>query len=156
MMGEFTVALFGHREIDDLSRLEALLSPLVRRMIAEHEYVTFLIGRHGEFDEFAASVIKRTRRGLADNSELVLVLPYTVANIESYDAYYDRILIPEEMSGTHPKGVIEAKNRWMVEQADLVVAYVEHPSGGAYRAMKYAERKGKPLLRLPHDADPEV
>ena len=61
-MDVFTVALFGHREIDDLRRLEKKLIPVIEDLIRTKSFVSFWIGRHGEFDEFAASVIKSVQR----------------------------------------------------------------------------------------------
>lgn len=60
-MINFTVSLFGHREIGDLRQLENKLFPIVKNLIRENSYVTFLLGRNGEFDEYAASVIKRAQ-----------------------------------------------------------------------------------------------
>ena len=36
----------------------------------------------------------------------------------------------------------------MMEQADLVIAYVEHPIGGAYKALRYAEQRGIRSINL--------
>ncbi len=66
--------------------------------------------------------------------------------------YYDHILIPEGVYGAHHKAAITKKNRWMVEQSDLVIAYIERALGGAYTAMKYAEKQKKKLL-VPHLLD---
>ncbi len=148
-MNAFTVSLFGHREIEDLWELEASLAPFIKELIQVKPYVSFLIGRNGEFDEYAASVIKRMRKKLnSDNNDITLVLPYTVANIEYYEKYYDNIIIPEVLYGAHPKSIITLKNRWMVEQSDLVIAYVERNNGGAYTAMKYAQKLNKNIVNL--------
>jgi len=53
-MNIFTVSLFGHREIDDLQRLNEALAPIIKELMRKKLYVTFLIGRNGEFDEYAA------------------------------------------------------------------------------------------------------
>ena len=148
-MNSFTVSLFGHREIDDLRQLEVQLVPIIKQLIQTKPYVNFLIGRNGEFDEYAASVIKEVRKKVGkDNNDLILVLPYTVADIEYYEKYYDDIIIPESIHGTHPKFAITLKNRWMIEQSDLVLVYVERRKGGAYTAMKYAEKLNKKIVNL--------
>ncbi len=122
---------------------------MIQNLIKTKPFVSFLIGRNGEFDEFAASVIKGVQRKIgAENSELVLVLPYMVANLPYYETYYDHILIPECVYGIHPKAIISARNRYMIDQCDLAVFYVERISGGAYTAMKYARKKNKEMLNL--------
>ena len=73
----YNVCLFGHRQINDLRRIDDRLEAIVRELIKTKEYVVFYIGRNGEFDEYAASVIKRVQREYGkENSELTLVLPY--------------------------------------------------------------------------------
>ena len=149
MLDIFTVAFFGHRYIDNPLKVEELLEAQIRRLINEKEYVDFLVGRNGEFDECAAAAIKRIQTEMGnENNEMTLVLPYKVADLESYEKYYDNVIIPEAVHGVHPKSAITHKNRWMVEGSDLVIAYVEREEGGAYKAMKYAEKLKKEIINL--------
>ena len=148
-MDFYTVSLFGHRKIENLFRLEEALVPVIKDLMLTKEYISFLIGRNGEFDEFAASVIKRLQKEVRkDNNDMTLVLPYVVANLEYYEKYYDSVLIPEIMHDVYPKFAITLKNRWMIDRSDLVVVYSEHERGGAYTALKYAEKKNKRIIRL--------
>ena len=148
-MNVFTVSLFGHREIDDLRQLDVRLSGVVKCLIRTKEYVSFLIGRKGEFDEYAASLIKRAKRELGmENNDISLVLPYPNSKLEYYENYYDSIIIPETVYGVHPKLAITLKNRFMIEKSDFVIVYVEHSWGGAYSAYKYALKKGKQIYNL--------
>ena len=118
-------------------------------MLGEKEYVDFLVGRNGEFDEFAASVIKHAQKELGkQNNEITLVLPYTVAKLEFYEKYYDNIIIPESMYRVHPKSAITLKNQWMIEKSNLVIVYVERNEGGAYEAVKYAKKLNKDIINL--------
>ena len=65
-----------------------------------------------------------------------------------YKEYYDNIIIPENLYNAHPKSVITLKNRWMIEQSNLVIVYVERNNGGAYTAMKYAKKLNKNVIQL--------
>ncbi len=148
-MNIFTVSLFGHREIGNIWHLENQLYTIIKELIQTKTYVAFMIGRNGEFDKYAASVIKRIQKEEGkENSDITLVLPYTVADIEYYEEYYDGIIIPDTVNDAHPKSAITLKNRWMVERSDLVIVYVENNKGGAYRAMKYAEKLNKKVVNL--------
>ena len=148
----YTVAFFGHRRIENLDRIDEKLMPVLERLITQYDSVEFLIGRNGEFDIYTASVIKRAQRTYGiDNNDITLVLPYMVADILDYAQYYDGICIPECVEEVHPKAAMGKRNRWMVERADLVIVYVEQEKGGAYRAMKYAERLWVPVLNLAED-----
>lgn len=152
----FRVALFGHRYLDSLRIIEDRLTPIIKDLIWKKQFVEFYIGRNGEFDEFAASVIKRVRKDVdLSNTALILVLPYNSAKIEDYEKYYDEITIPDVLWKMHPKGAIKAKNRWMVEQADLVIGYVEREEGGAYTALKYAKQLEKESINIAVDETEE-
>ena len=147
-MKGFVVSLFGHRKIDNIE-FEYQLVEIIEKLIKTKEYVTFLIGRNGEFDEYTATVIKRVRRKTGNESNsMVLVLPYKVSNIEYYADYYDDIIIPDVVYGSHPKAAITLKNHWMVDQSDLVIVYIERDEGGAYAAMKHARSHGKKVINL--------
>ena len=148
-MKMLTVSLFGHRQVDDLRRLEERLYPILKNLIGATEYINFLIGRNGEFDEHIASVIKRVQKEIGqENSTVTLVLPYTVADLEYYEKYYDDIIIPDEVYGAHPKSAITLRNQWMIEHSDLVIVYVARDRGGAFAAMNYAKKMNKGIINL--------
>lgn len=70
------------------------------------------------------------------------------AEREFYAAEYDDVWIPSELLGMHPKGAIVMRNRIMINQSDLVIVYIKHEFGGAYQALRYAQRNGKQLILL--------
>ncbi len=150
MLEIFTVSFFGHRQIEDFRHVEEQLDMLVRRLIREKEYVDFLIGRNGEFDQLVSSTVRRAKRDIDNsNSSLILVLPYMTAeydnNKESFEEYYDEIEISD--SG-HPKSAFQIRNRAMVDRSDLVVFCVDRNEGGAYQTAKYAKRADKEYINL--------
>ena len=153
MLDTYTVTFFGHGEINAFNEIENKLDDLIHKLISEHEYVEFLIGRNGEFDQMVSSVIHRVRKRLDyKNCSLTLVLPYMTSefrdNEESFYAYYDEIEISQSASSVHFKSAIQTRNKEMVDRSDLVVFYVERPSGGAYMTMKYAMKSGKEYINL--------
>ena len=154
----FTVAFFGHRYIDNPFRIEERLEEHIYRLLAEKEYVDFLIGRDGEFDQFASSAVLRLRKRYRDdNSSLILVLPYARAeylnNEESYHNYYSEVEISYEASKAHPKAAIQIRNREMVDRADLVLCCIEREKGGAWQTVQYAIKQDKSVINLAKDKD---
>ena len=122
-------------------------------MLREKEYIEFLAGRDGEFDQLVSSVIRRCKREYqSDNNAHVLVLPYSTAefrnNEDSFWEYYDEIEICETAAVGHFKNAHQARNREMVDRSHLVVFCVQHESGGAWQTMKYARRQGAPLINI--------
>ena len=149
----FTVAFFGHRYIDNPLKVEELLEEQIRKLINEKEYVDFLVGRNGEFDQCVSSTVLRVRKNVRDdNSALVLMLPYSTAeylnNEKYFHDYYTDVEISYEASKAHPKSAIQIRNREMVDRADLVICYIEHNAGGAYNTVKYASEQNKPIINL--------
>ena len=158
MLEIFTVAFFGHRYIDNPLKVEELLEEQIRRLINEKEYVDFLVGRNGEFDQCVSSTVLRVRKNVRDdNSALVLVLPYVTAeylnNKEYFHDYYTDVEISYSASMAHPKSAIQIRNREMVDRADLVICYIENKEGGAWQTLKYAMEKEKNIINLAEDID---
>ena len=144
----YRVTFIGHRDIDRIGIVEKRLERLVSELLRKKDYVEFYMGRNGDFDETAASVIKRLQKKLdTRNSAVILVLSYHAKDEEYYQKYYDDVLLPIA-SDTHFKAAITKRNEWMVEHADLLIAYVCKESGGAYKTMKYAEKKGVGIINL--------
>ena len=155
-MNIFTVSFFGHRNIELGSEIENRLDSLLHEIITQREYVEFLIGRDGEFDLLVSSVIKQAvAKYSCGNTSLILVLPYTKAefrdNEQSYLEYYDEVEICSASAQAHPKAAIQIRNRSMVDRSDMVICYVKHKSGGAYKTIQYAEKQGKRIINLANE-----
>lgn len=151
-MDTFTVSFFGHRYIDNPFPIEKTLDELIGSLLRSKEYVEFLVGRNGDFDQLVSSAIRRCKREIrGNNSAHVWMLPYVTAdyrdNEEDYRAYYDEIEVFDS-AGMHFKAAFQARNRNMVDRADLVVFCVERNEGGAYQTMRYAIQQGKPYINL--------
>lgn len=153
MLEIYTVAFFGHRYIDNILKVEEQLEDNIRKLIDKNEYVDFLVGCNGDFDQCVSSSVLRVRKNHRDdNSALVLVLPYPTAeylNNENYfHDYYTDIEISHAASVAHPKSAIQIRNREMVDRADLVICHIENKEGGAWQTIKYAMEKEKNIINL--------
>ena len=145
----YRVVLFGHRNFSGHRILDERLRPLLIGLINANPFLEIYIGRNGEFDIYAATLVKSVLNVTGkENTEFICVLPYPEKNMEYYEDYYDSVIIPEHLGKSHPKGAITRRNRWMVEQADLFVCYLEQESGGVYTALKYAKKLKKQIINL--------
>lgn len=152
MIDTYTVSFFGHRVLDNPLLIEWRLEELIGSLLQSKEYVEFLVGRNGDFDQLVSSAIRRCKRTIRDdNSAHVWVLPYVTAdyrdNEEDYRAYYDEIEVFGS-GGSHYKAAFQARNRSMVDRSHLAVFCVERNEGGAYQTMRYAIQQGKPYINL--------
>lgn len=157
MLNIYTVSFFGHQQIDNFTVAEQRLEKLIRELIATKEYVEFLVGRNGEFDQMVASTVLRIRRMLRDdNSALVLVLPYPTAeflnNQTAFENYYTNIEVSDAAAKDHFRSAIQTRNREMVDRSDLVVCCIERKKGGAYQTVQYAKKMEKHIVNVSADA----
>ena len=86
------------------------------------------------------------------NTELVFVTPYITLDYQKNHLdyaknLYDTIVYPP-IEDKPLKYAISYRNRWMVEQADFVIAYIAQPRGGAYKTYKHALRKKKTVFNI--------
>ena len=154
-MDIYTVSFFGHRQIENALDVERKLEAKISELIKTKQYVEFLVGREGEFDILAASVVKRVKKQMDyGNCSLIWILPYMKAefrdNEKDFLDYYDDVEICEQSAKAHYKSAMQIRNRAMVNRSDLVICCIQRKSGGAYKTVRYAERIGKQILYL-HD-----
>ena len=146
----YTVTFAGHREVYQSGvkdRLDAILNELVQT----HQHLLFYVGGMGDYDKMCASAVRELKRRNPNNEiQLVLVEPYMKQSINEEGEYlhmmYDEILIPMELAGIHYKKAITERNRWMVRESNLLIAYVHRDFGGARTMMKYAQKLGKEVI----------
>ena len=142
----------GHREVYQSGIGDRLESEIEKLLQMDHEFL-FLTGGMGQFDGMGAGAVRAAKRRHPEKSiTLALVQPYLSnrlnADKEYYESRYDRIIIPEELDAVHYKAAIGLRNRWMVDQADTVIAYVYRDFGGAWTTVRYAQRQGKTVINL--------
>ena len=140
------VTFCGHRDVySSEDRLRRWLKETVRELISRGAD-KFYLGGYGAFDRQAASVVRELRTDHPD-IESVLVLAYLDRTLDELDrATYDRTAYPP-LEKVPKRFAIVRRNEWMVDASDVVVSGVTHDWGGAYRTLKYAEKRGKEIIR---------
>ena len=145
-----TCTFAGHREpltIKDAlyipDRLQAALDDLLK---LDDEFL-FYFGGMGWFDQQCIRAVQSAKRLHPEKEiQLTLVLPYP-RKIEDADLY-DEIHIPDEIRSLHYKAAIPARNRWLVERSQYLIAYVAHSSGGAAKTLECARERGLTVRNL--------
>ncbi len=150
-MEVYRVSFIGHRQVHEIRYVEDRIERLARDLLRQKEYVEFYVGRNGDFDVAVASAIKRMLREDGKCcASLILVLPYHAKDEAYYRDFYDEVCLPIDPK-THFKAAITKRNEWLVDHADLLIAYVQALSGGAYKTLKYAEQRGVEIVNLAND-----
>ena len=144
------ITFCGHASFKKTQEYEEKLTLILEKEVGDSAADMYL-GGYGDFDEFAYECCKKYKRN-HNNISLVFVTPYIT---ESYQRNYlslctekyDCILYPE-IESKPLKFAITYRNRYMVEKADFVIAFVNHAWGGAYETYRYAKRIGKATINI--------
>ena len=59
--------------------------------------------------------------------------------------YYDDFLYPP-IENTPLRFAILKRNEWMMKNADVIIAYISHNYGGAYKSVQIARREKKRII----------
>ena len=143
------ITFFGHADFSESDAIRERLVKLLRERASGVD-VEFLFGGYGGFDRFAYGVAKDFIG--CSSSKLVFVTPYITEeyskNHLSYQkTRFDSIIYPE-IENKPKRFAITYRNRYMVECADIVIAFVKRTRGGAYTALKYAQKMGKDIYNI--------
>lgn len=104
----------------------------------------FLLGGYGSFDMISAHLIYELKADFPDIMS-VLVIPYLN---RKYDMdWYDTSIYPP-IENTPKRYAIIKRNYWIVDKADVLIAFVKYDFGGAYKTFSYAKRKKKHIINL--------
>lgn len=142
----------GHRDLFLPDAERKILKALDSILESDDEFV-FYTGGMGEFDSKCASAVRMVRHRFQEKRlRLVLVLPYMTNRVNTdknyFETEYDDVMIPMDLADLYPKAAIRKRNRWMVDQSDILLACVYRDFGGAYDTMQYALRKGVRVFNL--------
>lgn len=141
-------ALTGHRELRrDFS--EDLLEKQLEDLI-ENGTDTFYCGMAVGFDLVCAKILLRCKERYP--LKLIACIPHPNQS-ERFSAYWkkeyeecvakadERVIVSKEYSD----GCMQKRNRYMVDHADFVFAYLFSETGGTAATVRYAKQKGKPI-----------
>jgi uncharacterized phage-like protein YoqJ len=140
------ITFCGHSDFRDDEKYMNKMLEIIREN-AKGENVTFYLGGYGGFDGFALACVKKYKEE-NPSAKLVFVTPYREEDFVSKRAHdYDEILFPDIDKTPHGVRIVK-RNRYMMDKADLIIAYVVHKVGGAYNTLEYAKKKNKNIINL--------
>ena len=134
---------FGHK--DTPKEIEPTLRSTLIDLIENKTVNVFYVGNNGSFD----AMVRRQLEDLSHTYPITynVVLAYLPTKRSEYDDYTNTIL-PEGIETAPKRFAISWRNKWMIEQSDIVVTYVTHTFGGAAQFKEMAKRQGKTVIEL--------
>ena len=143
------ITFCGHSQVIFTNEEKSLLRNILLDEIIKNPTCKFYLGGYGDFDGLCLRTLKDLKNDFPD-IELIFITPYLDKNyskLEFAKYHYDDVIFPP-LESVPRKFAILKRNEWMVEQADLVIAYVKYSWGGAAKALEYAKRKKKRIINI--------
>ena len=144
-----TITFCGHSNFLFDNTVKEKLRELLLQEIRKNPACKFYLGGYGDFDSLCLSILKGLKIQFP-NIELLFITPYldkSYSKLEFAKNHYDDVIFPP-LESVPRKFAILKRNEWMVEEADLVIAYVTYSWGGAAKTLEYAKRKKKTIINL--------
>lgn len=135
---------FGHK--DTPKEIEPTLRSTLIDLIENKNVKVFYVGNNGNFD----TMVRRQLEDLSQTYPITysVVLAYLPTEKNKNDNLTNTIY-PEGLETVPKRFAIPWRNKWMIQQSDVVVTYVTHTYGGAAQFKEMAERLGKLIINIP-------
>lgn len=144
------VTFCGHRDFVETAEAENQLTMFLEKYARENVRLVCYNGGYGNFDYFAAKCVYKLQ-GRYSNIRNCLVLPYIdqpfLDRIAIFTNRFDETIYPP-LESVPRKYAIIRRNEWMIDSADIIIAYVKYSWGGAARTLEYAKRKKKTVILI--------
>ena len=137
------ITFCGHSKLYNSDTIKDRLTRELRSLSAQGTH-KFYLGGYGDFDLLAAKVLYELKQEYPE-TESILILPYLDRKVDA--SLYDSTIYPP-LENVPKRYAISRRNKWMVEQADMVIACVDHDWGGASKTLAMARKKKLPVINL--------
>lgn len=144
-----TITFCGHSNFSFDNTVKEKLRELLLQEIRKNPACKFYLGGYGDFDSLCLNILKELKIQFP-NIESLFITPYLDDNyskLETAKLYYDGIIYPP-LENVPRRFCISKRNEWMVNEADLVIAFVKYSWGGAAKTLEYAKRKKVDFFNL--------
>ena len=138
-------AFTGHRELDKSFSLEKLEKKVLN--LAEKGVINFFCGMAKGFDLCAAEAVLKIKE-IYKNVKLVACIPfygqeknYTQEDKKRYVEILKKCDLKITLSQNFYKGCSLARDRYMADNADMIVAYLKKQTGGTAYTVNYFRKK---------------
>ena len=133
---------FGHSDTPEtvMPALKAVIVDLIENM----NVTGFYVGSHGNFDRMAISILSELAKTQSIRFYVVLAYQPTEKDAD----YLAHTVLPDGIEAVPPRFAINFRNRFMLENADIVITYVTHSWGGAAKFKQLAKKKQKRIIEL--------
>ena len=162
------VCFIGHRKISVEESFKEHLANLIKALITEKNFDTFLFGSRSQFDELCLETVSKLKNDYPHIRRIYVraAYPHIDDNYEKYLlSFYDETYIPDKIENAGKAAYVE-RNEYMIDKADFCIFYynkdykppIKHATrkqlfsyqskSGTKVAYEYATLKKKRMLNL--------
>ena len=143
------VAFCGHSNVFIDEKEKSHLLYILEQILKINPICTFYLGGYGNFDQLCLEMLTRLKCKYP-NLTTIFVTPYIhkgYAKLEFAKKRYDYTLYPP-LEHVPLRYCISKRNMWMVDNAEMLIAYVKYRMGGAYKMLNYAQSKHLNIINI--------
>ena len=152
MINEKTCAFTGHRNLKTYGLDYPLLDRVVQNLLKTGT-TNFLCGMAIGFDIAAAESVLLYKDDYG--AKLTACLPcadqykrFSERNKQKYFEVLERCDEVITLAPSYFDGCMHARDRYMVENSDILVSFLRKQSGGTFYTVNYAKKLGKKIIEL--------
>ena len=134
---------FGHKDCPP--DIKPLLLHSIENLILEQHIFEFYVGHNGQFDILAIDCLTELSKKYPTLKCAIVLSKLPTKNTFHFDL---DTVYPEVIDTAPARFAIDRRNTWMVAKSDVVIAYIKHSFGGAYKFVSLAKQKGKTVINL--------
>ena len=147
------------------------LTELIEKEILENNAKTFIFGGALGIDQMAFEIVRKLQEHCYHDIKMILAVPFKnqaikwfnkndVKRYESQLEWADEVIYVDEIEGYECKNTyvgdyhpakMDLRNRYMVDNSDLVIAVWNGTKGGTCNCVKYAKSKDKNIIFINPD-----
>ncbi len=138
-------AFTGHREMDESFSMEKLQKTVFD--LVERGVTNFFCGMAKGFDLYAAEAVIKIKKSFP-NVQLLACVPYfgqekgySLEDKKRYVKILKNCDLKITLAETYYKGCTLVRDRYMADQADVLVAFLKKKTGGTAYTVGYFEKK---------------
>lgn len=147
------ITFFGHSRIASDSRaIHDKTTEIMQKLLCSEPESEFYCGHRGQFDILCESCLDMLRPSFNKFKKIYITPYYDLQwqknQLNHISKDFDEIIFPPPCESCPPKYAWSRRNRWMVDNADLIISCVKYSCGGAAATIGYARRRGKNIISL--------
>ena len=144
-------SFFGHGDFLENKDIEFKIKQEIANCVENKKIYNFCLGGYGNYDNCCARYVNDMKK-FYPQIKSYLIFAYLNNKIDKYTKEYicknfDETIYPP-LEKVPLRFAISKRNKWIVDNSEYIIFYINHSFGGAYKFYEYAQKKNKTYINL--------